>query len=148
MGVVMSRVGLSNSSHCRAGWACGEEPRAMGQLSSQLGFGEHPRELQQVCQDFVQQRCSQVCHASRDGTWQRRSKCTPLSLGRGPQGIGRARNTRKSFCSSHSRGVSQVMAPEKHPLCRGPGQQPPNVLVEWRKTPAGTSPGAARQRPR
>lgn len=42
MGVTMSRAGL------RAGWACGEEPRAMGQLSFQPGFGECQRELQQI----------------------------------------------------------------------------------------------------
>lgn len=39
------------------------------------------------------------------------------------------------------------MGPEKHPLGCGPGQQTPTVLEEWRKIPAGTSPGAAQQRP-
>ena len=69
-------------------------------------------------------------------------------LGTGRRRMGNDGTTWKSFCRApQKRGcppsnISKAAAPLGH----GPGQQTPNVLmaVEWRKTPAGTSPGANR----
>lgn len=107
--------------------------QSQGPVEFTTGVWRVSKELQQICLEVAQWRSSQACCASRDGTWQRSSECTLQPLGTHPHRKGKAGSTRKSFCSPHSRGVSQVMAPEKHPLCCGPGQQTPNVLVEWRR---------------
>lgn len=107
--------------------------QSQGAAEFTTGVWRVSKELQQVCLEAAQWRTSQACCASRDGTWQRMPECTLQPLGTRPHRKGKAGSTRKSFCSPHSRGVSQGMAPEKHPLCGGPGQQTPNVLVEWRR---------------
>lgn len=149
----VSRAGLNSPSlpHCGAGWAHGEEPESRGlgkfptgvwRMSKGTAAGLSGSCLMEIFPGLL-------CLHGWDMVKKLRGAQLQL-LGTGRWRMGNDGTTWKSFCRPpQQRGcpmsnISKAAAS----LCCGPGQQIPNVLVavEWRKTPAGTSPRANRDR--